>query len=92
MGLDLLVLHQGVLCASLKEEYCLYADHTGVIEDSLAKVCERLEACKRLRERDVGWFQTCLLQFPAADYSSTFSACVIVRSDHPIVPSSSFIQ
>ena len=49
-GLDLLFLRKEELCAALEETYCFYANHLGIIRDSIKVLTKRLKEQEKLEK------------------------------------------
>ena len=49
-GLDLLFLRKEELCAALEETCCFYANHLGIIRDSIKVLTKRLKEQEKLEK------------------------------------------
>lgn len=60
-GLDILFMSQGGLCIALGEDCCFYANQSGIVRSSLAKVKENIQHINKIPENKKscfqGWFE-----------------------------------
>ena len=62
-GLDLLFLQQGGLCVALGEDCCLYANHSGVIRESIKTLTTRLREREQVSD-STNWFASLFQSSP----------------------------
>ena len=62
-GLDLLFLQQGGLCVVLGEDCCLYANHSGVIRESIKTLTTRLREREQVSD-STNWFASLFQSSP----------------------------
>ncbi|XP_023380178.1 endogenous retrovirus group S71 member 1 Env polyprotein-like [Pteropus vampyrus] len=56
-GLDLLFLKQGSLCIALGETCCFYANHSGIIRDSLVLIRQRVKDREERLRHGESWYE-----------------------------------
>lgn len=56
-GLDLLFMSPGSLCTDLGEDHCFYANQSGIVRSSLAKLKENIQHRNKILENKKSWFQ-----------------------------------
>ncbi|XP_066209887.1 endogenous retrovirus group S71 member 1 Env polyprotein-like [Saccopteryx leptura] len=56
-GLNLLFLKQGGLCAAPGEACCFYANHSGIIRESIQVLRKRLQDKEKELQQDNNWYQ-----------------------------------
>uniref|UniRef100_A0A8C0VP60 Envelope protein n=1 Tax=Cyanistes caeruleus TaxID=156563 RepID=A0A8C0VP60_CYACU len=77
-GLDILLMHQGGLCAALDEKCCFYANYSGPIKQSVAELQQRLEERSQQHSQQ-NWFSSMFNQSPwIITLVSTLAGPVIV--------------
>ncbi|NWU39296.1 ENV1 protein, partial [Hylia prasina] len=78
-GLDVIFMKEGGLCAALREECCFYADHMGVMRDSMTELRKRLSQRKKDRASRQNWLEAWYNSTPwLASLVTSFMGQIIV--------------